>query len=81
VKATFKKHKVIKMRANDLGLDPRIEASLKSFGRNGYPTNVVYGGQGEPLLLPEELFARTGIVIEAIETAAKKVAASAQPGA
>jgi thiol:disulfide interchange protein len=59
------------IRANDLGEDPAIPESLKEFGRDSYPTNVIYPGSKKALLLPEVLTQE--VVKNAFDEAAERL--------
>ena len=76
VKDAFDHYGIVKMKADWTNADPVITKSLKQFGRVGVPLYVLYpaGASNQPIVLPELL--TQGIVLEHLETAAPKVAAS-----
>jgi len=76
VKDAFDHYGIVKMKADWTNADPVITKSLKQFGRVGVPLYVLYpaGASNQPIVLPELL--TQGIVLERLETAAPKVAAS-----
>lgn len=67
---TFKASDAVLLRADWTKRDAAIAAALAEHGRAGVPLYLVYPkGSGEPVILPQLL--TEGLVIEAIETAAK----------
>jgi thiol:disulfide interchange protein DsbD len=70
VYAQLKEKNVALVLANDLGRDPRMFATAKAVGREGYPVNLVYPGKKKPLLLREAL--TQDHVIRALEEAEKR---------
>ena len=66
----FKASNAVYLRADWTKRDATIAAALAEHGRAGVPLYLVYPkGSGEPVILPQLL--TEGLVIEAIETAAK----------
>jgi thiol:disulfide interchange protein DsbD len=67
---TFKANNAVLLRADWTKRDATIAAALAEHGRAGVPLYLVYPkGSGEPVILPQLL--TEGLVIEAVETAAK----------
>ncbi|MEO5753587.1 MAG: protein-disulfide reductase DsbD domain-containing protein [Chthoniobacterales bacterium] len=76
VKSAFTRHGVVKMKADWTNGDPVITKTLKHFGRVGVPLYVLYPAKSpnQPVILPELL--TQGIVLDHLESAAAKVAAT-----
>jgi thiol:disulfide interchange protein DsbD len=57
VRDAFRRHAVVKIKADWTNADPEITKILKQFGRPGVPMYVLYpaGKNGEPFLFPELL--------------------------
>jgi thiol:disulfide interchange protein DsbD len=71
VREVFKDPSVVTLKADWTNQDADISQALASFGRSAVPFNLIYGpGLEAPLILPEIL--TPGIVLEAMETAARK---------
>ncbi|MEO8440319.1 MAG: protein-disulfide reductase DsbD domain-containing protein [Spartobacteria bacterium] len=76
VKSAFERHGVVKMKADWTNADPVITKTLKQFGRVGVPLYVLYPAKSpnQPVILPELL--TQGIVLDHLQNAAGKVAAT-----
>jgi thiol:disulfide interchange protein DsbD len=67
VRDAFRRHGIVKLRADWTNGDPVITKLLQQFGRPGVPLYVLYRGQaGEPVVFPELLTKK--IVLEKLET-------------
>jgi thiol:disulfide interchange protein len=74
VRDAFQRHAIIKLKADWTNGDPAITKLLQKFGRPGVPLYVLYPGKNEePIVFPEVL--TKGMVLEKLETAARRVAA------
>jgi len=62
---------VIPMKADFTLQDPDILADLQKFDRSGVPLNVIYpaGRPEEPIVMPEQLVGRSGLVLEKLNEA------------
>ena len=73
VQEAFKRHGIVKMKADWTNGDPVITKILQQFGRPGVPLYVLYPAKNEePIVFPEVL--TKGMVLEKLETIASKVA-------
>jgi thiol:disulfide interchange protein DsbD len=73
VREAFQRHAIVKMKADWTNGDPVITKLLQHFGRPGVPLYVLYPGKNEePIVFPELL--TKGMVLEKLETAARRVA-------
>jgi thiol:disulfide interchange protein DsbD len=73
VQDAFRRHAVVKLRADWTNGDPTITKLLQQFGRPGVPLYVLYRGQaGEPFVFPELLTKST--LLEKLETIPTSVA-------
>jgi thiol:disulfide interchange protein DsbD len=73
VRDAFRRHGIVKLRADWTNGDPTITKLLQQFGRPGVPLYVLYRGQGgEPFVFPELL--TKNIVLEKLETIPTSVA-------
>jgi thiol:disulfide interchange protein len=74
VREAFQRHGIVKMKADWTNGDPVITKLLQQFGRPGVPLYVLYPGKNaEPIVFPELL--TKAMVLEKVETAARRVAA------
>jgi thiol:disulfide interchange protein DsbD len=74
VREAFRRHGIVKMKADWTNGDPVITKLLQHFGRPGVPLYVLYPGKnGEPIVFPELL--TKSIVLEKLESASHTVAA------
>jgi thiol:disulfide interchange protein/DsbC/DsbD-like thiol-disulfide interchange protein len=74
VREAFKRHAIVKLKADWTNGDPTITKLLQQFGRPGVPLYVLYAGKNEePIVFPEVL--TKGMVLEKLQTAARRVAA------
>jgi thiol:disulfide interchange protein/DsbC/DsbD-like thiol-disulfide interchange protein len=74
VREAFQRHAIVKLKADWTNGDPAITKLLRQFGRPGVPLYVLYPGKNEePIVFPEVL--TKGMVLEKLETAARRVAA------
>jgi thiol:disulfide interchange protein len=74
VRDAFQRHAIVKLRADWTNGDPTITKLLQRFGRPGVPLYVLYAGKNdEPIVFPEVL--TKGMVLEKLQTAARRVAA------
>jgi thiol:disulfide interchange protein len=74
VRDAFQRHAIVKLKADWTNGDPAITKLLQKFGRPGVPLYVLYPGKNEePIVFPEVL--TKGMVLEKLETAARRVAA------
>ena len=73
VQEAFKRHGIVKMKADWTNGDPVITKILQQFGRPGVPLYVLYPAKNEePVVFPEVL--TKGMVLDKLETIASKVA-------
>jgi thiol:disulfide interchange protein len=73
IRDAFRRHGIIKLRADWTNGDPAITKLLQQFGRPGVPLYVLYRGQaGEPYVFPELLTKST--VLQELETVSSTVA-------
>jgi len=73
VRDAFRRHGIVKLRADWTNGDPEITKLLQQFGRPGVPLYVLYRGHtGEPFVFPELL--TKNIVLEKLETIPSTVA-------
>ena len=73
VRDAFRRHGIVKLRADWTNGDPEITKLLQQFGRPGVPLYVLYRGQtGDPFVFPELL--TKNIVLEKLETIPSTVA-------
>ena len=73
VQEAFKRHGIVKMKADWTNGDPVITKILQQFGRPGVPLYVLYPAKNEePIVFPEVL--TKGMVLDKLETIASKVA-------
>src|SRR5215813_4182848 len=73
VREAFKRHGIVKLKADWTNGDPVITKLLKQFGRPGVPLYVLYPAKNEePIVFPEVL--TKGMVLEKLESVASKVA-------
>jgi thiol:disulfide interchange protein/DsbC/DsbD-like thiol-disulfide interchange protein len=74
VREAFERHAIVKLKADWTNGDPTITKLLQQFGRPGVPLYVLYPGKNEkPIVFPEVL--TKGMVLEKLQTAARRVAA------
>jgi thiol:disulfide interchange protein DsbD len=74
VRDAFQRHAIVKLKADWTNGDPAITKLLQQFGRPGVPLYVLYPGKNEePIVFPEVL--TKGMVLEKLQTAARRVAA------
>ncbi len=74
VRDAFQRHAIVKLKADWTNGDPTITKLLQRFGRPGVPLYVLYPGKNEePIVFPEVL--TKGMVLEKLQTAARRVAA------
>jgi thiol:disulfide interchange protein len=74
VREAFQRHAIVKLKADWTNGDPVITKLLQRFGRPGVPLYVLYPGKNEePIVFPEVL--TKGMVLERLETAARRVVA------
>jgi thiol:disulfide interchange protein DsbD len=74
VREAFRRHAIVKLKADWTNGDPVITKLLQQFGRPGVPLYVLYPGKNEePIVFPEVL--TKGMVLEKLQTAASRVAA------
>ena len=74
VREAFRRHAIVKLKADWTNGDPAITKLLQQFGRPGVPLYVLYPGKNEePIVFPEVL--TKGMVLEKLQTAASRVAA------
>jgi thiol:disulfide interchange protein DsbD len=75
VRDAFRRHGVVKIKADWTNADPAITKILKQFGRPGVPMYVLYpaGKNAEPFLFPELLTQR--MILDKLETIPPNVAA------
>jgi thiol:disulfide interchange protein len=74
VREAFQRHAIVKLKADWTNGDPAITKLLQQFGRPGVPLYVLYPGKSEePIVFPEVL--TKGMVLEKLQTAARRVAA------
>jgi thiol:disulfide interchange protein DsbD len=74
VREAFKRHAIVKLKADWTNGDPAITKLLQKFGRPGVPLYVLYPGKNEePIVFPEVL--TKGMVLEKLQTATRRVAA------
>lgn len=75
VREAFRRHRIVKFKADWTNADPAITKMLQQFGRPGVPLYVLYpaGKTDAPILLPELL--TKNIVLEKLETVAARIAA------
>lgn len=71
VRQFMRDHCVIPMKADFTLEDPNILADLQRFGRSGVPLNVIFpaGDPENPIVMPEQLVGRTGLVIDRLTDA------------
>jgi thiol:disulfide interchange protein/DsbC/DsbD-like thiol-disulfide interchange protein len=75
VREAFQRHGVVKLKADWTNGDPVITKLLQQFGRPGVPLYVLYPAKNEePIVFPELL--TKGMILEKLETVARRVAAS-----
>jgi thiol:disulfide interchange protein len=73
VREAFRRHGIVKLRADWTNGDPVITKLLQQFGRPGVPLYVLYPGKNEePIVFPELL--TKSLVLEKLEIVARKVA-------
>lgn len=62
---------VVPLKADFTNENPEILEELNRFGRAGVPTNVIFpaGKPNKPILLPEQLVGRTGLVLKKLDNA------------
>jgi len=73
VREAFKRHGVVKLKADWTNGDPVITKLLQRFGRPGVPLYVLYPGKSEePIVFPELLTQR--ILLDKLETISTAVA-------
>jgi len=73
VREAFKRHGIVKLKADWTNGDPVITKLLRSFGRPGVPLYVLYPGKSEkPIVFPELL--RKGMVLEKLKATSRAVA-------
>ncbi len=73
VRESFRRHHVIKLRADWTNGDPEITKLLQHFGRPGVPLYVLYPGQrDEPIVFPELL--TKGMILDKLESISRTVA-------
>lgn len=74
----FNERGVVAVRADWTNRNPAITEALAGFGRSAVPFNLVYGpGSPDPIQLPEVLTPQ--IVLDALDRAAPRTVAAAQP--
>jgi thiol:disulfide interchange protein DsbD len=74
VRDAFRRHGIVKIKADWTNADPAITKILKQFGRPGVPMYVLYpGNNAEPILFPELL--TQSLILEKLETVSPHVAA------
>ena len=71
VRQFMRDHCVIPMKADFTLEDPNVLADLQRFGRSGVPLNVIFpaGDPDNPIVMPEQLVGRTGLVIDRLTDA------------
>ena len=74
VRDAFKRHGIVKLKADWTNADPAITKILKQFGRPGVPLYVLYPAGKSPIRPVPELLTKS-IVLEKLETIAPQVAA------
>jgi thiol:disulfide interchange protein DsbD len=73
VREAFKRHGIVKLKADWTNGDPVITKLLQEFGRPGVPLYVLYPAKNEePFVFPEVL--TKGMVLEKLENVARRVA-------
>src|SRR5215216_558367 len=73
VREAFKRHGIVKMKADWTNGDPVITKLLQHFGRPGVPLYVLYPAKNEePIVFPEVL--TKTMVLDKLETVARRVA-------
>jgi thiol:disulfide interchange protein len=73
VRDAFRRHGIVKLKADWTNGDPAITKLLKQFGRPGVPLYVLYPGKSEePIVLPELL--TKNIILNKLETVSPTVA-------
>src|SRR6266487_2889082 len=74
VRDAFKRHAIVKLKADWTNGDPVITKLLQQFGRPGVPLYVLYPGKsGEPIVFPELL--TKSMILDKLETTSRAVAA------
>lgn len=71
VRTLMRDHCVIPLKADFTSEDPAILADLQHFQRSGVPLNVIFpaGNPDGPIVMPEQLVGRVGLVLEKLEEA------------
>jgi thiol:disulfide interchange protein len=73
VREAFRRHGIVKLKADWTNGDPVITKLLQQFGRPGVPLYVLYPGRNEePIVFPEVL--TKSMILDKLETAARRVA-------
>jgi thiol:disulfide interchange protein len=73
VQEAFRRHGIVKLKADWTNGDPAITKILQQFGRPGVPLYVLYLGKNEePIVFPELL--TKNMVLDKLEAAARRVA-------
>ena len=73
VREAFRRHAIVKLKADWTNGDPVITKLLKQFGRPGVPLYVLYPGKsGDPIVFPELL--TQSMILEKLESTARAVA-------
>jgi thiol:disulfide interchange protein len=73
VREAFRRHAIVKLKADWTNGDPVITKLLQHFGRPGVPLYVLYPGKNEePIVFPELL--TKSMLLEKVATSARKVA-------
>jgi thiol:disulfide interchange protein len=57
VRQAFAAHGIVALKGDWTTQNPEITALLQQFGRSGVPLYLLYGGKGEPVILPQILTA------------------------
>jgi thiol:disulfide interchange protein len=73
VRDAFRRHGVVKIKADWTNADPEITKILKQFGRPGVPMYVLYPAGKAPIVFPELL--TQSIILDKLETITPNVAA------